>query len=654
VVEGDVGRMGEAPTLQWPPPGLERMQGDLGSVASRGALAGVLLVLPMLFVVAREPGFATLGPFADAWWVTIVLTSGGLAFALDALARTARLLRRTAHALARGYDLGTVTQVAADLRHDMGFLLQGARHFVVMDERERSAIVQIRVFSIALHALAGLWMALALSFGLLAAARGWLTPMGLWVSTLFPASVAYVFGGVGLLIHDTRVRRARRLFHTQPWSRDLAGEEVAAWQAARAGVESAWPGTSSPRPFSRRALTGVATLVMALGLVVALPVLTLLPTSVMGPVLSTLATPSFDRARRRAAVAEGLRAYTAPIDSTVTPEEAGRLLHRLAGVGLEPRDLPGEVPAPTSTELPWIPDTGGANPTGLDPSSWPDSLMGVVAAGTTGAQRAYLAEVAAHPMRADFARLAAAGDVDVAAARWENPFPAGVSIATIPRPRLTGRRQGVNAHVGAAAYELALGRTGRAEAMLLEIVSVGFLLGDHGPTLLDNLVGFALVEAGGQALEDLYSSTERTAALRELRRAREAAIRAGARVQIGIARSTEAWVRSLPEAVLDTTMVRGLRWEYLISVTSLTPCLNLHRMVFGPGGEYDNFVREAHASLVRFPSEEGLFTLARGGWLGTLQSDEPTLIGRVLSVSMRRGEGACGEAIRRLQAGEVM
>ena len=90
------------PFLQWPPPGLERMQGDLWRVAARGALSGGLLVLPLLLVVAREEELASLGPFADAWWVTLVLATVGLGFATDALASTGRILARVSRSLDRG------------------------------------------------------------------------------------------------------------------------------------------------------------------------------------------------------------------------------------------------------------------------------------------------------------------------------------------------------------------------------------------------------------------------------------------------------------------------------------------------------------------------------------------------------------------------
>ena len=86
-----------------------------------------------------------------------------------------------------------------------------------------------------------------------------------------------------------------------------------------------------------------------------------------------------------------------------------------------------------------------------------------------------------------------------------------------------------------------------------------------------------------------------------------------------------------------------------MGVTTLSPCLNLHRMVFGPDAGYADFLDRAHDELVRWPSEEGLFEVAKVGWLGTIQSERETWIGRLLSVSTRRGAGSCGEFVRKVE-----
>ena len=77
-------------------------------------------------------------------------------------------------------------------------------------------------------------------------------------------------------------------------------------------------------------------------------------------------------------------------------------------------------------------------------------------------------------------------------------------------------------------------------------------------------------------------------------------------------------------------------------------------MVFGPDDEYRAFIERAHDSLVRWPSEEGLFQMAQAGWLGTIQSDRETWLGRLLSVSMRQGDGACGEIVRKVETARAL
>ena len=70
-------------------------------------------------------------------------------------------------------------------------------------------------------------------------------------------------------------------------------------------------------------------------------------------------------------------------------------------------------------------------------------------------------------------------------------------------------------------------------------------------------------------------------------------------------------------------------------------------MVFGADEEYQAFVARAHDALVRWPSEEKLFELARHGYWGSTAPGRESLIGRMLGVSMRSGPGTCSEVVRR-------
>lgn len=632
------------PVFRWPPPGLERLQGDLWRVVTRSALAGVFLTLPLLFATTGGWDFSTLGPFADAWWVTLALASVGLAFAIDALVRVARLLGRAARAVERGYDPATVLHVLADVRSDMGFLIRGARHFSVMDEEERRALGTLRLLTPVLHAAAGLWLCLALAVGLVLAARGWLTPSLLQLVTLVPAGIGYLFGAVTGLTEDARVRRARRTWHARSWADDLDPERIESWHAEAGSAISA----ESERLRAARRLRRFSFGALAAVVVVLVPVLVLLPASAVGPVLTRMTVPPFEATQRRAGGLEAYRAFRVPHDPAVTPGEAGRLLQTLAYVGNEQPVPSGELEPPVRIPDPWLPERETGGPGGLAAHAWHEGLFEAVAQGASGELRAYLQQVADHPSRRDFSRLARAEHLDAAAGRWQDPLPRGMTLATIPVPRLGTLRDGARAHLAAAGAALAAGRDDEAELLVREILSVGFLLADDGPTLMENLVGQALVQEGGSALDHLYRVTGRTERAAELERAREAAVRAAERAHRSRPGSAEGLLRTLPALVLDSTTVRGLAWENFTLLATLAPCANLSRVVFGPDPAYGDFVAEARRRLVRWPSEESLFELASDGFVGGEEDGGLPGIGGLLTLPVRSGSEGCAPLLRRL------
>lgn len=634
--------------LKWPPPGLERTQGDLWRIAASAALAGVFLVLPLLFIAGRGRGFATFGPFADAWWVTLGLATVGLAFSLDALARASTTLRRVGRARARGYGLDTIAQVLADSGRDMGFLLSGSRHFSVIDERERRAIVAIRIAAAILVTASGLWVNLGLGVGLFLAARGVLSPGQLVLFVLGPSFVGYVCGGVAMLVQDSRARRARRVWFNQPWSQDLALEEIASWhEDAPGGATLSEPSDAAGRPF------GWAAAGMGLfAIVVVTPVLTLAPASAVAPILTTVSAPNFDSYRPRAAAAEAYRSYTSDGDVSVTPAEAGQLLHDLMFVGVDDSPGPGERAPVVVFGEPWFadPDDEGG-PLFLPRHLWGDSLITRVDRGLSEEQLAYLDAIVDHPASDLFSRLASATALDVGSARWVTPFPPGTTVATVPVPRFGAFRRAADVHVARAAHAFEQGRVDEAETLLREVVTVGFLLADEGPTLIDNLIGVTIVESGGAALASLYRASGQVEASAELSRLRLVAERAASRLPSSFDTSPEGFVNALPGLVLDSTGVRGFRWEYFINLATIAPCMNVHRMVFGPGEEYTAFIEAARTALVRYPSEEAFFEMARYGWLGGDVAGRSIVARPLAAVFMDDGENSCAAMVERIELG---
>jgi hypothetical protein len=250
--------------------------------------------------------------------------------------------------------------------------------------------------------------------------------------------------------------------------------------------------------------------------------------------------------------------------------------------------------------------------------------------------------------------LARAAAIDIASARYEDPLPEEIAFVSMPIPRYTEFRAGTYTHIAAAAVELLNGRAERAGELVREVVSLGFLLGDGGPSLMDNLVGYSLVEEGAEAMAALFQATGQVEAARHLNELRVTADAAVARAHFRYPDGAEAWVRSLPSMVADTTVARGVRWEMFIGITTLTPCINLQRLVFGPDQDYWDFVNEAYDHLVAWPSEDELYERARAGWFGSTAGTHETWVGRVLSVSMRTGAGTCGEVVRQLEAAEAL
>jgi hypothetical protein len=103
--------------------------------------------------------------------------------------------------------------------------------------------------------------------------------------------------------------------------------------------------------------------------------------------------------------------------------------------------------------------------------------------------------------------------------------------------------------------------------------------------------------------------------------------------------------------------LRGLRWEYFATFNTLAPCINVHKMVFGPDETYDDWRLSARDKLVRVRGEVELFALAEGNAFGRgsardLQDFLPRFLG--LTMGSRGSPGSCASLIAQLQAGEGM
>ena len=638
--------------LRWPPPGLERLQGDVWNVVRSGTLAALILVFPLLLSISLRQDFWSLGPLGSAWWVILITTGVGLGLVLETFVTLIRLLRRASRAVERGYQWRTVAQVACDERRDTGFLLQGARWYSVLEEEQRSRVAGLRLMGAAVQVTLILWLAVGFAVSVLLAAQGAFTATAVIVFTLGPAAVCLLITLLVRTVEGNLVRRARREWFSQPWAKQLEVSEVEDWQNRLAGDG----GSSAPHmPSTRnaRVLRLSAMGVGVLGVLALVPPFTLAPTSAIGPIMASVAIPRFAKTQERAARAEAYRPYRVSADAAVGAVEAGQLLQTLMYVGRGEVTVLGELPPPKRYFEPWfpLPDRAGG-PTGVDPRRWGRDLL-PRARTLSPDEVEFLAGIASHEAHRDFSRLASAPELDAMAGRWKIPFE-DMGIATLPIPRFNHLTQGAHAHLGKAIHEITLGDESRAEATIREVLSVGFLIADDGPTLVDNLVGLGLVNLGATALETFYETTARSTDLAALRQARDAALRAARMLTHERSETLESTLAELPAIAASPVALRGLRWEFFTLTNTVAPCINLNRIVFGPDADYARWVEEVKRSLVRWPSEEALFDLALDGYFGAPPDPgSSTLLSRALGVAMGGSDapGSCSAVFRRLSTG---
>ena len=640
------------PLLRWPPPGLERVQGDVWQVVRAGTLAALILVFPLLLVVSIEQEFWSLGPLGNAWWVILITMGVGAGLVLEALFGLVRLLRRTSRALKRGYTWKMVAHVACDARRDTGFLLQGARWYSHLDEGDRHRLAGIRIVSAALPLASILWLPLGLAVALLLAASGRLGEGAVTVFTLAPAATLLLMGLGARAWEEGLVRRARGKWFRQPGREQLTLSEIDAWRKDLGDVGGASERDDSLR--HARALGYVVIGVGVLGALALFPPFALAPTAAVGPIMASVAIPRLAQTQERASQAEAFRPYRLPATGQTTPAQAGQLLQSIMFVGRSDMPATGEVEPVQRYFKPWFPPSPAApgGPTGIDPRKWGTDLL-PDAAHVSSDVLAYLDSIASHRAHQDFSRLAASAELDVLVGRWSLPFDA-VGMATLPVPRFNHLREGAQAHIGKAVYQLALGDADAAELTIREVISVGFLMVDDAPTLIDNLLGFGLIGLGAAALEAFYETTDRQMELFALRQSRDATARASRVLARSNAPNLENALSQLPAIAASRESLRGLRWEFFTLTNTVSPCINLNRIVFGPGNEYERWVETVRASLVRWPSESHLFDLALRGYFGApAEPSNISLLGRLFGVTMggSASPGSCAGVFDRLSIG---
>lgn len=599
-------------SLSWPPPGLESIHGRLWPVIAVLAFADTVLVPPMLLSMGAPQPIGSLGPFGIAFWVPLATTLLGSLVLIAGLWRLARALRRARDAARAGHSRRTILAVMADGPHDTGFLLTGARAYASLGPTERDTIVAARILSALFSLVAVLLMPAALSLSILLGRLLVAGDVFLWTLALWAPLVLCAFGILGAGAASLLAASARRKTPASAGAQAVLRAEVSEWNSTLAALRTdrAPPAAAPAKPL----VFGIGAVVaVVLAILVVLPILALVVSGTIGSALASFATPSAN-VRARFASVETLRRFALPLDPSISPTAAGEALHALLSVGRDDatRKEPEKRPVRLYRE-PWWPRYPGAA-TVLG-SVWVDSLF--ARPRYTPAQLEYLRRMAAHPAHAEFATVAHAPAADVVGTRYDLPFGPNVSIVNLPIPSLASIRDGARAHLALAALELTDGRPARAEEAIREVISVGFRLVDDGPALVDNLVGMALVDLGGDALQGLYRATGKSRDAVDLDWVRTSTRRAAERAVAGEPRWTAgAGLRAMPRIVLDSTQAKGLRWEYFGWTVVFAPCASIRAVAFGPGEDYSAWLQSARQSLVRWPSDEALLDLAVRGPLG--------------------------------------
>jgi hypothetical protein len=636
------------PPLSWPPPGMERLQGGLWRIIALSWTGSLILVLPLLWALAVEQPFYSLGPFEDDWELGMAIAVLGAVLIVFAFGHLWVLMRGAARAADMGYGTLTIVEVACDAGRDTGFLIQGKRHFGALDEERQVAVLRARVRGAALLLGAAIWLVVGFGVAILLAARGFVTPSGIWLMTIGPTGLIAVAGAFFVIAQNSTVRGLQTEWNAQEGI-DRIHTESEAWNEHldQAGAAVALgPGSRNEGGRFRVGGTVVIVLfVLAFG-----PTVTIAVTTAIGPILAEIAVPTFLAVQERAGGAEVLRRFTIDKDPSVSPEEAGTALQNIAFVGFRGDAERMEKAPGTLYETGWFPTPDFPNPFSESVAS---DLMTRPIGDFTAAEQAALRQAAAHPAHADFHLLARAEIADVVSGRWTLPFADSMTFQTLPWPRFQEFRTAGLAQVARAAVEVSSGQPADAEQTLRELISTGFLLIDQGPTLLDNLIGVELTRMGADGLEGYYTRIGEPERAASLAWAREGALAASRKARAGlIAEDARALLQGVPDLVVNGDALRGLRWEYFATFNMLAPCINLHKMVFGPDATYEEWRRQAERAIVRVPGEQELFDLVESGVLGSGGQELRGFLPRFLSLVLGSGgaPGSCASLIASLQS----
>lgn len=630
---------GDEGVLEWPPPGLEKLQGGLRWATEHLALGSLLLVGPLIIAIAFERGtvWRNIAPRS----ALLGLVSGlGLALFAGALVRLAVMLRKAARASGVGYGWGTIFEVLSDDRGDGGALVAGSREYAAVPGRERDRLRLLRHVRADLWFLAGVSPVIGLYVALAGASGGKRGPSGVVLWTLGPMALLYLASRAVAGYEQFKLRKARA---ARTRRRALGGTSSALISAWNESFERARTGQrlGMGRVGGRRRLIAIISGGLLLIGVLGITTYTLSLIGLVGEAAWGVIVPSLPATTDRVARAKRLAPYRSAIDSSTTPLAAGEALNVIFWYGRTSAAAPSERAPVRRYAADWVMPVDTSNLFGPRTTRWQAAAISQAARGLTSAQRRFLESAAAFPAAAEFTLAAGARAASTGSAMYRVPLPPGTRFWSLPIPRYNTIQAAAYAHQARAALNLADGRVAQAEAKLREVISVGLLLVD-GTMLIENLTGASMVIRAGSVLEAFYVATGRGALAQQVAAAPESVADESGLASLPTSGNSADPMSVVHLTLSDTSSPRGLRWEFFVVTSMFEPCTDLHQLIFGPSPEQDQHLSRLRRDLVRWPIDAEIFRLIEGGYHASpefIEANAPRSFGRLVG---RRLDGLLG------------
>jgi hypothetical protein len=591
---------GASVLLEWPPPGLEPLHGQLGRTATLIGVGSFLIVVPVILLGAygRDSWQRALLPGDSFTMAIIALGSMMLVVAAGLLGRH---LWRGAQLVRAGYGWLTVAETFADGRRDTGALIAGAREYASLGAARRGELRRRRLVAAALRFGGAAFPLLGVLATLLVFGSN---PVGasaaVALALVLPA--ACLLASLQIASREAWHLRAARHRMRPVAAREagLVSEVVAAWKD---GFEKVRAGQRVGQGlFGRYTLLALSATAAAAALVA----LTALGVSasfvaIEGESRYASQLPRFENTQGKYLIALRALPYRFPVDSSISRIRAGEALHAIGRIDTVARYAPMEhrpvrpIIGPFEEDYRFYTEA----PSELfQKKLWPYTAMRAAPRGFTTAQRAWLQRVAAHPGRVEMELLGRAGGLDYAGAALNLPFPPGIAEYQLPLPRMGHVRAVVHAIAAQAILDLEAGKRADAERRLRLLIGAGHAMIDDN-LLITNLIGVVFVGIGQGSLAAYYE------AVNQPDRAREVTLTLATVGDDDPARgarargSVPAQVKAMRGAISNTQLVRGLRWEFATSVLPYEPCTDLRQLLFGPSASYLQTLALGRKHLVR-------------------------------------------------------